>query len=125
MNLARLFCRVTILKRNHLQDISLMKSMKNPPHLIRFVMEAICVMRQVKPDRKPDPSGTGKMVEDFWGPSQKVCNVDSRGIVLSSNNFTLLFHIEEIVLAAILTALLRQRYVKLRSLKILYCFCVA
>ena len=49
-----------------------MKSMKNPPHMIRFVMEAICVMRQVKPDRKPDPSGTGKMVEDFWGPSQKV-----------------------------------------------------
>ena len=49
-----------------------MKSMKNPPHLIRFVMEAICVMRQVKADRKPDPSGTGKMVEDFWGPSQKV-----------------------------------------------------
>ena len=54
------------------QDISLMKSMKNPPHLIRFVMEAICVMRQVKADRKHDPSGTGKMVEDFWGPSQKV-----------------------------------------------------
>jgi len=53
-------------------DISLMKSMKNPPHLIRFVMEAICVMRQVKPDRKPDPSGTGKMIEDFWGPSQKL-----------------------------------------------------
>ena len=49
-----------------------MKTLKNPPYLIRFVMEAICVMRQVRPERKPDPSGTGKMVEDYWGPSQKV-----------------------------------------------------
>ena len=34
-------------------------------------MEAVCVMRSVKPERKPDPS-SGKMVEDFWGPSQKL-----------------------------------------------------
>ena len=35
-------------------------------------MEAVCIMKSVKPERKPDPSGSGKMVEDFWGPSQKV-----------------------------------------------------
>ena len=29
-------------------------------------------MKSVKPERKPDPSGSGKMVEDFWGPSQKI-----------------------------------------------------
>lgn len=28
-------------------------------------------MKQVKPDRKPDP-GSGKMIEDFWGPSVKL-----------------------------------------------------
>lgn len=28
-------------------------------------------MRQIKPERKPDPS-TGKMMEDFWGPSVKL-----------------------------------------------------
>lgn len=28
-------------------------------------------MKQIKPDRKPDTS-TGKMVEDFWGPSVKL-----------------------------------------------------
>ena len=56
----------------YLQDISVMKSMQNPPYLIRFVMEAICVMKGVKPERKPDPNGAGKMVEDFWGPSKKV-----------------------------------------------------
>ena len=26
----------------------------------------------MKPDRIPDPTGTGKMVEDFWGPSKRV-----------------------------------------------------
>jgi len=35
-------------------------------------MESICVMLGIKPERKPDASGSGKMVEDYWGPSQKV-----------------------------------------------------
>lgn len=35
-------------------------------------MEAVCVMLDLKPERKPDPSGSGKMVEDFWTPSQKL-----------------------------------------------------
>ena len=29
-------------------------------------------MKGIRPERKPDPSGSGKMIEDFWGPSQKV-----------------------------------------------------
>lgn len=28
-------------------------------------------MKSIKPDRKPDP-GSGKMVEDYWGPSVKL-----------------------------------------------------
>ena len=35
-------------------------------------MEAVCIMKNVRPERKPDPSGSGKMIEDFWGPSQKM-----------------------------------------------------
>lgn len=35
-------------------------------------MEAVCVMLDLKPERKPDQSGSGKMVEDFWTPSQKL-----------------------------------------------------
>ena len=30
------------------------------------------MMKSVKPERKPDPSGSGKMIEDYWGPSQKL-----------------------------------------------------
>jgi len=35
-------------------------------------MESICVMLAMKSERKPDPSGSGKMIEDYWGPSQKL-----------------------------------------------------
>ncbi|XP_059164025.1 dynein axonemal heavy chain 7-like isoform X1 [Physella acuta] len=54
------------------QDITIVKSMKSPPYGVRLVMESICVLRGVKPDRIPDPSGSGKKIEDYWGPSKKL-----------------------------------------------------
>ncbi|XP_041362756.1 dynein heavy chain 3, axonemal-like isoform X2 [Gigantopelta aegis] len=54
------------------QDITMVKSMKSPPPAVKLVMEAICVMLNVKSERKPDPGGSGKMIEDFWTPSQKI-----------------------------------------------------
>ncbi|KAJ3154924.1 Dynein heavy chain 7, axonemal [Geranomyces michiganensis] len=53
-------------------DIDLVKSMKNPPEGVKLVMEAICVMKDIKPDRIPDPSGSGKMIFDYWRTSLKV-----------------------------------------------------
>ncbi|KAK3717325.1 hypothetical protein QZH41_011557, partial [Actinostola sp. cb2023] len=53
-------------------DISMVKSMKNPPGLVKLVMEGVCIMKSMKPERKPDPSGSGRMIEDYWGPSQKM-----------------------------------------------------
>uniref|UniRef100_A0A2K5MUZ9 Dynein axonemal heavy chain 3 n=1 Tax=Cercocebus atys TaxID=9531 RepID=A0A2K5MUZ9_CERAT len=53
-------------------DISLVKSMQNPPGPVKLVMESICVMKGMKPERKPDPSGSGKMIEDYWGVSKKI-----------------------------------------------------
>ncbi|XP_059835308.1 dynein axonemal heavy chain 3 [Hypanus sabinus] len=53
-------------------DITVVKSMQNPPGPIKLVMESICVMKGIKPERKPDPSGSGKMIEDYWGPSKKI-----------------------------------------------------
>lgn len=40
-------------------DISLVKSMQNPPGPVKLVMESICVMKGLRPERKPDPSGSG------------------------------------------------------------------
>ncbi|KAJ3302063.1 Dynein heavy chain 7, axonemal [Kappamyces sp. JEL0829] len=53
-------------------DIDLVKSMKNPPAGVKLVMESICVMKDIKPDKIPDPSGSGKMIQDYWKPSQKL-----------------------------------------------------
>ncbi|KAF5272111.1 hypothetical protein FQA39_LY01194 [Lamprigera yunnana] len=52
-------------------DITLVKSMKNPPEPIKLVMAAVCVMKDVKPDRIRDPS-TGRMKLDYWGPSKRL-----------------------------------------------------
>ena len=46
--------------------------MKSPPAGVKLVMEAICILKGIKPDRIPDPSGSGKKIEDFWGPSKKI-----------------------------------------------------
>ncbi|KAF6028575.1 DNAH7 [Bugula neritina] len=54
------------------QDITLVKTMKSPPGGVKLVLEAICVLKNIKPERVPDPSGSGKKIEDFWGPSKKM-----------------------------------------------------
>ncbi|XP_078413797.1 dynein axonemal heavy chain 3 [Cetorhinus maximus] len=53
-------------------DIAVVKTMQNPPGPIKLVMESICVIKGIKPERKPDPTGSGKMIEDYWGPSKKL-----------------------------------------------------
>ncbi|XP_055593622.1 dynein axonemal heavy chain 12 [Uranotaenia lowii] len=52
-------------------DITLVKSMKNPPEIIKLVMAAVCVMKGVAPDKVTDQS-TGKKTQDFWGPSKRL-----------------------------------------------------
>eukprot|EP00743_Colponemidia_sp_Colp-15_P006911 GILK01007459.1.p1 GENE.GILK01007459.1~~GILK01007459.1.p1 ORF type:complete len:1899 (+),score=393.41 GILK01007459.1:93-5789(+) len=53
-------------------DINEMKSMKNPPSTVKLVMEAVCVLKSIKPSRIKDPNGGMNMVNDFWGPAQKM-----------------------------------------------------
>ncbi|KAJ8974696.1 hypothetical protein NQ317_015225 [Molorchus minor] len=52
-------------------DITLVKSMKNPPEPIKIVMAAVCIIKGVKPDRVPDVA-SGRMVLDFWAPSKRL-----------------------------------------------------
>ncbi|ELU17469.1 hypothetical protein CAPTEDRAFT_228350 [Capitella teleta] len=53
-------------------DITVVKTMKNPPYAIKLVCEAVCVLKGFKPDRIPDPSGSGKKIEDYWGPAKRM-----------------------------------------------------
>lgn len=51
-------------------DITVVKSMKNPPDTVKLVLAAICVMKSVPPDKVAD--ATGKKVLDYWGPSKRL-----------------------------------------------------
>lgn len=53
-------------------DITIVKSMKNPPQTVKLVMAAVCVMKGIPPDKIPDPDNPGKKTFDFWGPSKRV-----------------------------------------------------
>lgn len=44
--------------------------MQNPPQGVRLVMEAICIMKDIKPDRKIDANG--KHYDDYWAPAKRV-----------------------------------------------------
>ncbi|PNH00034.1 Dynein heavy chain 7, axonemal, partial [Tetrabaena socialis] len=52
-------------------DITEVKGMKSPPKGVKRVMEAICIMKGVKPSRVKD-TNTGRMVEDYWEASKKM-----------------------------------------------------
>ena len=52
-------------------DITIVKSMKSPPAGVRLVMEAVCVLKGVKPERVQDPT-SGQIVDDYWPSSIKV-----------------------------------------------------
>ncbi|XP_021325607.1 dynein axonemal heavy chain 12 isoform X2 [Danio rerio] len=53
-------------------DVTIVKAMKNPPAGVKLVMAAVCVMKDIKPERINDPSGTGQKILDYWGPSKKL-----------------------------------------------------
>ncbi len=50
--------------------MSVVKTMKQPPPGVRLVMEAICVIKSIKPERVNDAAG--KRVDDYWKPSLKL-----------------------------------------------------
>ncbi|KAK3272243.1 hypothetical protein CYMTET_19451 [Cymbomonas tetramitiformis] len=52
-------------------DIKLVQSFKNPPATVKLVMEAVCVLLDIKAARIPDKE-SGKMVNDYWEPSKKL-----------------------------------------------------
>ncbi|OXA50010.1 Dynein heavy chain 7, axonemal [Folsomia candida] len=52
-------------------DIAVVKTMKNPPNPVRLVMEAVCILKGVKPEMVTE-QGTGNKIEDYWGPSKRV-----------------------------------------------------
>ncbi|DBB17910.1 TPA: hypothetical protein ACH3X3_002922 [Trebouxia sp. C0006] len=52
-------------------DVTEVKGMKSPPSGVKLVLEAVCILKSVKPARVKDPQ-SGKMVEDYWEASKKM-----------------------------------------------------
>ena len=46
--------------------------MKSPPAGVKIVMAAVCVMKDIKPDKINDPDKPGQKILDYWGPSKKL-----------------------------------------------------
>lgn len=51
-------------------DITEVKAMKNPPNAVKLVMEAVCQMLSIKPNKVNDPANPSRKINDYWGPSQ-------------------------------------------------------
>ncbi|KAK2587842.1 hypothetical protein KPH14_003939 [Odynerus spinipes] len=51
------------------QDIQIVKSMKRPPAGVRLVMAAVCILKDIKPERVETPEGT---VDDYWKGSLRI-----------------------------------------------------
>ncbi len=69
---------VVALQSLYKSDIVEVKSMKNPPHAVKLVLEAVCLMMDVKPIKVKDPNGGMKKVDDFWVAAQKHLIADPR-----------------------------------------------
>ena len=53
-------------------DIDMVKGMGNPPAAVKLVLEVVCVMMGVKPDKVKDPDGGPKKIDDYFGPAKKM-----------------------------------------------------
>lgn len=51
-------------------DIQLIRTMRTPPAGVKIVMEAICILKDVKPEKIPNPAG-GAM-DDYWTAAKKI-----------------------------------------------------
>eukprot|EP00811_Abedinium_folium_P035742 NODE_850_length_2734_cov_2.148830.p1 GENE.NODE_850_length_2734_cov_2.148830~~NODE_850_length_2734_cov_2.148830.p1 ORF type:complete len:719 (-),score=245.98 NODE_850_length_2734_cov_2.148830:576-2732(-) len=61
----------TALQALKLSNIQEVRSLQKPPDGVRLTLEAICIMLDYKPIKKPDPTQPGKRIDDYWEASQK------------------------------------------------------
>ena len=59
--------------------------MGNPPSGVKLTLEAICVMKDVKPEKVKDKE-TGKSTDDYFGPGKKLMS-DPKAFVESLKTY--------------------------------------
>ena len=79
-------------------DVTEVKGMKSPPSGVKLVLEAVCILKGIKPARVKDPSG--KMVEDYWevGPASMLVTLQGcTSLAVAGGQGCLLFNNAETV----------------------------
>jgi dynein heavy chain len=66
------------------KDISEVKAMKSPPQPVRLVMQAVCILKGIKPVKAKDKD-TGAAFDDYWPASMKM--VGESGFLKSLQEF--------------------------------------
>lgn len=56
------------LKKNQIEEI---KTMPNPPEMIKLTLEAVCLLLQIKPKKIRDPYNAGCYIYDYWFSSMQ------------------------------------------------------
>lgn len=52
-------------------DIAVVRSMRTPPLAVKVVLEGVCILKSIGPERVPGPSGVG-YVEEYWPAAKKM-----------------------------------------------------
>lgn len=68
-------------------DITIVKSMKNPPAAVKLVLEAVCIIRGIKPERKADASKADMVNFIMLNPFHLSCSFHSFQPAKSSRTF--------------------------------------
>ena len=75
-------------------DITIVKSMKNPPFGVKLVMAAVCVMKGIQPEKIVDPMGTGQKVRQaiysydlLPPPTRRLCDQGGLSFYINLGNF--------------------------------------
>ncbi|XP_067915582.1 dynein axonemal heavy chain 3-like [Heterodontus francisci] len=61
---------ITALDTLKASDITLVKTMQNPPSGVRLTLAAICILKGIKPEKKVDANG--KSTDDYWPSAKKM-----------------------------------------------------
>lgn len=53
-------------------DIRIIQSFKNPPRVIKLVIEAVVILLDIPPSITPDPTNNMKRITDYWAPALRM-----------------------------------------------------
>uniref|UniRef100_A0A3Q3STI9 Dynein, axonemal, heavy chain 1 n=1 Tax=Mastacembelus armatus TaxID=205130 RepID=A0A3Q3STI9_9TELE len=60
---------LTSLKSLNKNDVTEVRAMQRPPHGVKLVIEAVCIMKGIKPKKVPGEK-PGTKVDDYWEPGK-------------------------------------------------------